>query len=561
VTARRLTLEAALLASACAAVATAAPSGAGDTASPPAAIDEIDAGPAAEHLHWGRWDAGPRLDLFVVGGGKVRIWEQAERGFGAAPSAEVELPPEPSLIDFGDLDGDEGEEIVLLNRRGVFLRGREEAAAGSGGAAPASGDPLRLGSFVRALAVGGIPTPLETVRSAVLHDVTGDGKPEIIVPVRGGYELFERRGGRLEKVISFEGEHGVDVSAGGPGILDPLEIEIRIARLKLKDLNGDGRLDVLARTKGTTRAYLQGESGFSGKPSYEIDTSLFKEGGGEKGTTERIIRSSGVKVHEVDIDGDGIQDYLIASGQFLRVYFGEKTGADFSRPFTMLKLSSELQGVGSFDIDGDRRLDLVALKFELPSLPRLIAAYFIASSLDFEVLGYRNEGGRRFARRPSWRNTLTLSIPPLRDVIEGFEEFADRFLEAAARRRRFASGDLDGDGRPDAVFLDDDGVLRTFLAGAGDEGLGEIKLGKILFDAKKSEWELRELLEHVAGASHAAARAAVAGRSPDREVPLGPGHDPDSLEIAVRDLDGDRRAEVVVRWNARKLRVVRAKAP
>jgi hypothetical protein len=558
VTARPVLLAPALvLAAALAAAAGRATAGEAGAASA-AAVDEIDAGRDAQHLHWGRWDPGPRLDLFVIGGGKVRIWEQAEGGFPAAPSAEVELPPEPSLVDFGDIEGDDGEEIALLNRRGVFLRGREAAQAGPGATGAAAGEPPLLGTFRRALAVGGIPTPLETVRSAVLHDITGDGKPEIIVPVRGGYEVFARRGGKLEKAVSLDGEHRVAVRAGGPSVLDPLEIEVRIARLKLKDLNGDGLLDIITRTKGTTRAHLQSASGFPAKPSYELDTSLFQEGGKEKGASERIIGSSGVKVHEVDIDGDGIQDYLIASGQFLRVYFGEKTGVDFSRPFTMLKLSSELQGVGSFDIDGDRRLDLVALKFELPSLPRLIAAYFIATSVDFEVLGYRNEGGRRFARRPSWRNTLNLSLPPLRDVIEGFEDFADRFLESAARRRRFASGDVDGDGRPDAVFLDEDGVLRTFLAGPGDEDLGVVKLGKILFDAKKNEWELEELLDHVAGASHAAARAAVAGRRPDREVTLGAGHDPEALEIDVRDLDGDGRGEVIVRWGGGKLKVVRA---
>jgi hypothetical protein len=152
--------------------------------------------------------------------------------------------------------------------------------------------------------VGGIPTPLETVRSAVLHDVTGDGKPEIIVPVRGGYEVFARRGGKLEKVVSLDGEHRVAVRAGGPSVLDPLEIEVRIARLKLKDLNGDGLLDISTRTKGTTRAHLQSASGFPAKPSYELDTSLFQEGGKEKGASERIIGSSGVKVHEVDIDGE-----------------------------------------------------------------------------------------------------------------------------------------------------------------------------------------------------------------------------------------------------------------
>src|SRR6185436_7448234 len=121
-----------------------------------------------------------------------------------------------------------------------------------------------------------------------------------------------------------------------------------------------------------------------------------------------------------------------------------------------------------------------------PGIPRLIAAYFMSMTCDFEVLGYKNEGGRRFSRRPDWRNTLVLKLPPLREVIEGFDDFAEKFLEAASRRGRFAAGDADGDGRPDAAFLDDDHVLRIFLAAPGSVPPGEVKLGRILFDTQKS---------------------------------------------------------------------------
>ena len=393
--------------------------------------------------------------------------------------------------------------------------------------------------------------------------------------MRGGYEIYHKRGDTFEKGVSLEGEHKVVVDPGGPGILDPLELEIRIAHLKFKDLNGDGRLDILARTREKTRCYLQGPSGFPPRPAYELDLARFREAGtgegeaGEGGESGRKGRQGGkkaarsgplgggaIKVHEVDIDGDGVQDYLVAAGQFLRVYFGGKEGTDFSRPHTMLKLSSELQGVGSFDIDGDGRLDLVALKFELPGLPKLLAAYFISMSLDFEVLGYRNEGGRRFSRRPDWRNTLSLALPPLREVIEGFEAFAERFLEAASRRGRFAAGDANGDGQPDAAFLDEGGALRVYFSRPGEGRPGAVKLGNLLFDAKKSQWELPELLDFVASASLSAAREAVLGRSPDLEVPVGGGYDPRDVTLEVIDLNGDRKGDFVVRLGNGKVRVV-----
>ncbi|MBI4606918.1 MAG: VCBS repeat-containing protein [Planctomycetes bacterium] len=529
------------------------------------AFVEIDTGPASR-VHWGRRGPDARLDLYVLGPDRVRIWEQSERGFPAAPTEEIALPGEASLVDFGDLTGDAGEEVVLLNRRGAFADERAWAAGAVTGAKPpgqahpGAGDPA-LGPFRRLLAVAGVPVPLEHAPSSFARDLTGDGLPELVVPVRGGYELFARRGEGLEKLISLEGEHRIDVDAGGPDLLSPLRQEIQISQVKVKDLNGDGRLDILARQRDRTRCYLQRASGFDPKPTYELDLTRFQEAGdaGGKGAGKRGGRGglgkNAIRVHEVDIDGDRAQDYIVAAGQHLRVYFASREGTDFSRPHTMLKLSSELQGVGSFDVDEDGRLDLVALKFQVPGLPRLVAAYFLSMSLELEILGYRNEGGRRFSRRPDWRNTLSLALPPLRSVFEDFDALADRFLDAVSRRGRFAPGDLDGDGSPDAVFLDDDGVLRVYRGRSRDDRPGEVKLAKLLFDAEKREWELQELLDFVAGAGLAAARRAVEGRKADLEVPAGTGFDPREARVEVADLDADGKGDVVLHRARGKLKV------
>lgn len=523
----------------------------------PARFQQIKLGDDVRALHWGRRGEDARLDLFVLGSTHVRIWEQGDAGFPSDPNVEVPLPQETSLVDFGDVGGSAGEEVVLLSRRGVHAdlatappADREAGAQG-------------LPGYSRILAVAGITVGLDTAPATFLRDLDGDGKVDLVVPTRGGYELFRRAGDHFDRVISLEGAHRVKVDTGGPGLLDPLELELSVPQVKLKDLNGDGKLDLLSRVGEKTRCYLQGAAGFNAEPTYELDLAKFREGEassepGKKSGSRRPGLSLGgaIKVHETDVDGDGVQDYLIAAGQYLRVYFGAREGTDFSRPHTMLKLSSELQGVGSFDVDNDKRLDLVALKFELPSLPRLVAAYFLSMTLDFEVLGYRNEGGRKFSRRPDWRNTLSLALPPLRQVIEGFDSFADQFLEKALGRGRYASGDVNGDGLPDAAFVDRDDVVRVFFARPGTRSPGKVQLGSILFDAKKNRWELEELLGFVANANYEAARKSVEGRTADLELPLGATLAKDKeVKLQILDLNGDGRGELVVDGGAGTLHV------
>ncbi len=360
-------------------------------------VQTLEVGHQALHLHWGPRGKEGRGGLFALTRSSVRTWEQTSLGFSSQLSEEIPLPREPSLVDFADMCGDGAEEVVLLNRKGLFVETR----------ALRPGDPRAAdgvdGAFTRVLPLIGVPVGLEHAPAAFLKDVTGDGLVDLVAPVRAGYEVYRRVGEKLVKLVSLQGEHRVTVDSGGPSLLDPLRFELNIPQLKFKDLNGDGLLDIVSRLKEKTRCYLQGPQGFSAQPTYELDLARFREGvgatagEGAKGAGKKPRKSGlslggGIKVHEVDMDSDGVQDYLIAAGQYLRVYFGSRATTDFSRPHTLLKLSSELQGVGSFDIDGDGRLDLVAIKFELPSLPRLIAAYFVSMSLDFEVLGYRNEG-------------------------------------------------------------------------------------------------------------------------------------------------------------------------
>lgn len=501
---------------------------------------DIDLGRHALGVHWGPRGTGGQLDICILNPWSVAVWKQSGAGFVAAPTETIDLPAEPGFVDFGDVDGDGREEVLIANRNGVLLE-------------------AETGGFERLFRVPGAAVPISTCLGSLLDDVDGDGSLDCIVPTRGGYQTLLRRGDGFEPGVFLAGEHEVSVDTGGPGLTDPLRSRSRIPRVELRDLNGDGRIDLVGRAGERSRYYLRGEAGFDSKPTYEVDPGLFaadaeatsgspyRPGGGLRGR---------VRVHEEDLDGDGIEDYLIGAGRYLRVYFGSEAGADLSRPHILLKHSSELQGAGSFDLNGDGRLDLVAIRFDAPGLPRLVAAYFLSMTLEFDVLGYLNEGGRRFSRRPNRRVTISVRLPPLREIVENLDQFADRFLDAASRRRRFESGDLNGDGLPDAVFLAEDHVLRVYRGVAGESPVGSKRLAQAVFDSGRTEWELQDLLDFLASTSYRLASDAVAGRRPDLEIPLGEGYDVHALEIHVADLNRDGRGDVILRWDAERLKVL-----
>lgn len=533
---------------------------------------DVNCGRRIDTVHWGPRRAGERLDLFIRSGNTVHIWWQSERGFETKPTEVLRLPNDPGLVDFGDVIGDGGHEVVVVSRRGVFadnhradLEQRRSGAGGIFGNSPRATDPggvfvrLSLERSTSAGRGGPVTVGFEHVTARFLRDLDADGLVDLVVPRQRRYELYFRRGEKFTPAMFLRAEHHIGIFTGGPEIIDPLRMDLEVPVLEFKDLNGDDHIDIVVAYGQHRRFYLQEAGGFPTAPSYELDLAQFGAAapGREEPATKRtfqFMENRKARATGVDIDRDGCEDYLVSSERAVRIYFGSKDGPDFSRPHIARKLSGDLQGVGSYDIDNDGTLDLVALKFRFPSIARFIAAYFVPMSLDFEVLGYLNRGGRSFSRRPERRNVLRLKVPALRTILEGFDEFSARFLNAVSRRGRFASGDIDGDGSRDGVFVDEDDRLRIFYA-RGEDIQADVGLGELFFEHSKNEWELQELLDYVSGAAHEAARAQVKGRTPDLELPLSEDYHLEHDVVELRDLNVDGHQDMILVSRESRLKI------
>lgn len=363
----------------------------------------------------------------------------------------------------------------------------------------------------------GLPRSGQWRHSFSLADVDGDGRLDL---VHGP----ARKGARRPVVFLGDGEGGF--RRWDEALFPPFPYDY--GAVATGDVDGDGRLDLALgiHLRGLA-VLLQKEPGVF---------SLFVEGL-PVGTAGKPAGFSSRAVALSDADGDGRLDLLALSegplspmalaapgtrsplGLALFLNRGgawERTpdGPAADRTFGSGLAVGDVDGDGALDVllassaQGDRALLRLSRRGDDPRfLPVELAAIPERSFVQAVALGDLDRDGRAdllvstlSARTGEFtsRVDVLLSRPP------GFERVPVLSEEGRKSRGAAALGDLDGDGRPDLALLSGDGTLETYL-GDGRGGFA------------------------------AAARVAP---PPERVGCAG-------YHVAIRDLDGDGRGDVV----------------
>ena len=303
--------------------------------------------PSASALNfWSYVIEQPGGDLLMLpGGGDVTLWGPRAGERPADATDDYALRTDWGAEDRSQIFSSKAPGAISVTRGGV----RMQMESGDG-------DGLFLGD---AMAVFAAMLEADArYRAPALVDVDGDGRRDVLV----------RRDDGLYVHLASDGASGSGTGAGSfsaePSRVEPvpewLDKQDTNLRLRLADLDGDGDVDLIAR---------------SSPSDHKLEAVTF---------TYFVLVNDGSR---------------LIPEQPQQVLRFDGTGTEFA----------------TTDVDGDGRLDLVVTKYVLPSLTDLVTGFRLERGA-YVFLG-KSRGPEPFERKPSLRDEQTFTMDSLQDAL------------------------------------------------------------------------------------------------------------------------------------------------
>ncbi|HUR28182.1 MAG TPA: VCBS repeat-containing protein [Planctomycetota bacterium] len=466
--------------------------------------------------------------------------------------------PGRALVDLAHLGERAGLDLVVLGPKDtrVFPRDGVAFSAESVVLAKRATHGLRVGA----------PRFVD-----VVQDVNGDGRADLVVPSPDSLRLWlgappasdAGAAGAIgawptftpAATLAVEVNRGQSTSARN--LSDTLEASFSIPSIVARDVNGDGRADLLV-SQGTVRAFhLQAaDATFPETPTLQIDLKVFRD------TIEKaeirpghtLAIGDNATYETRDLDVDGIPDYVIAHRRKVWVFHGTKEGPQFKLPSAILKTADDITALQLVRLDDDEFPDLLLLKVQIPTIAALVRGVFGEWDVEIGAAGYLSKGGRAFESSPSKKAELAVRLPAILRLLKNPESFLKRFDDIGARFRRSVWGDFDGNGVRDVALSAEDGKrFELWLADASQAETkrsldGEAVLAQLLFDDHQRVWDIDRIAGWLGGLAERRTAVLTGGKPSDAQFPLRPRADASLASMESADLDGDGRDELVLRY-------------
>jgi hypothetical protein len=417
-----------------------------------------------------------------------------------------------------------GNQVLVADRKGLSARTLSGGATASADAYDLTGLHRRL-SPKFAYRVG-------TPRFADLcQDLNGDGTSELLLPLRDQMEVWTRTENTerplvLTRATSLSMNAQRSERTRGTSLSDDFESVVILPRLLTRDVNGDGRLDILVRDGRYRAWHLQKNDGlFPAEPDVSVNLRIFEDTTPQgRIAPGQVLAGNNYQVMlSRDLDQDGRTDHVIAHGRKIWVLPGTEKGPQFTSPSQILKSSDDITTLLLADLDQDGRADLITLKLLIPSIGSLVASALGSLTIEVSAIAYAGTTGAKFESEAKWRNSLFIELPSLTTILKNPQAILQRFQEAGQTDSERIREDLDGDGALDILSMDGAAGHLQFWSGIkrlDREHAGDQLLKEILFDKDRTKWDLDKLVDLVERLADEDLRRDTQGRAPDHVTDL-----------------------------------------
>ena len=492
-------------------------------------------------------DGDGRDEVLVIGTeGEVRVW----RG-DALEGALVLEEPDRTLLGLAALGRDSKLHLVAFSPAGMHAY-----ALVDGAYAPEGHLLHRRGRF--SMRVG------QPVLTNIVQDVNGDGRPDLVLPAQEDCTLFLNGGQAIGSghddwpVFQRAGDLQIRISRSAQTefeyLSDSVASSIRIPDLNTRDVNGDGRMDLVAEEGDRRLFHIQTVEGhFPTQPDVVLDLRIFRDTT-PKANVElgRTLAPDLALYNSRDLNSDGIPDYTIAHRRKLWMFLGTEAGPQFEQPSSILKLADDVSFLLPVHLDDDGFPDLLVLKLRAPSTIELFGALIGGLDVELNAVGYPNENGRTFARSPEWKSETTLRLPSILSIVRDADTLVERFQEIGRKFVHVVEADLDGDGADDILIQSEDHKTLQFWRAEKEPGLARDRLEgetrRLLFESENRIWDVDRILSYLESLAEGRTAEFTQGRDPTAVFAL---RDPEEYRLdfaGAGDLDGDGRAEIVLHY-------------
>ncbi len=384
-------------------------------------------------------DGDGRRDVFAVSltgippndRRELRIHFQTPSGrLPGAADWSGEVLDAAAAFDLADFPDGPGEELLLLERNGVAVLSFPERR------------PQRREIRVPHPPTAGFaPDERGLDNLAMVRDEFADG-PLLLVPGLGICTVMRPDGtvlGQLE--VGHRANYFIPPRPGPIISENELEKFYDFPRLDVGDVNGDGRLDVIASNRHEIRTFERDAEGrFPSAASLQLAIGRHTE-------KDQIRSGSGnVRVASGDFDGDGRVDLLLnqTSGGFLAarsdttVHLNRGGRWNLAEPDQTFSAEGRWSSWVIADLEGDGRIDLLEVQIPLSVLE--IVEVLVTRSVDVEASVRRQGENGLFEEKP-WL-TRKLGVGFSLDTFEpkGFVPTLEPDLNGDGARDQVTSG-------------------------------------------------------------------------------------------------------------------------